>query len=497
MMLSRGQSASRCSRSLKPSHQWVNYYGSSLDAGRAHLPVDFPVAADTNVGSGGGRTRCRATSARRCRATSERMFDLVDCEALLSAVELGFEVVGNHRFIQFHGRAATARARRPPSCRRGAAGCRRVRRRVLAPRDLDHRRRAAAPRPRNSRRLATLCRRPPRRRLRRRASAATTSPGASTCTRRRQPARARRVELSRIHFNTQTCWYLDNRLLGFHKYAIGPGAFDIEGLVLGSSSPPSASRSSPRSSTPRACSRASRTRPTASAPGRCGTSSRASAGRPLLRPPLRMPPLCYTYIFRPCMDCYDFEAAVAHEIGHILGFHHPDVHPERNWNATVPMSSEICEDSWATAELTGVDLAGSIAADSIMNSLTKQQARACLTLDDLAASTPCPTCDDAFLGINEPVCIVEAQRRRARFAALVAMPFMVCAVFVLILVAYARRRDARFKRIQRNFNQTRSSTPPPRRRSRTRSCARRSARSRRRRIVSGAARSSTGATATS
>ena len=53
---------------------------------------------------------------------------------------------------------------------------------------------------------------------------------------------------------------------------------------------------------------------------------------------LTMPPLCYTYIFRPCMDCYDFEAAVAHEIGHILGFHHPDVHPERNWNATVPMS---------------------------------------------------------------------------------------------------------------------------------------------------------------
>ena len=31
------------------------------------------------------------------------MFDLVDCEALLSAVELGFETwSANHRFIQFH-----------------------------------------------------------------------------------------------------------------------------------------------------------------------------------------------------------------------------------------------------------------------------------------------------------------------------------------------------------------------------------------------------------
>ena len=161
------------------------------------------------------------------------------------------------------------------------------------------------------------------------------------------------------------------------------------------------------------------------------------------------------YIFRPCMDCYDFEAAVAHEIGHILGFHHPDVHPERNWNATVPMSSEICEDSWATAELTGVDLAGSIAADSIMNSLTKQQARACLTLDDLnGLNYMYPTCADQLTRNGQPNCIKSKRNVGAlRFAGLVAMPFMAAAALLLVIIIYANRRDAaRFKRIQDNLH---------------------------------------------
>ena len=31
----------------------------------------------------------------------------------------------------------------------------------------------------------------------------------------------------------------------------------------------------------------------------------------------------YDRIFMPCFECYDFEAAVAHETGHVLGFGHP------------------------------------------------------------------------------------------------------------------------------------------------------------------------------
>ena len=42
------------------------------------------------------------------------------------------------------------------------------------------------------------------------------------------------------------------------------------------------------------------------------------------------PPILLAKIILPCWDCYDFEAATLHEIGHFLGLGHPDNIPD-NW----------------------------------------------------------------------------------------------------------------------------------------------------------------------
>ena len=39
---------------------------------------------------------------------------------------------------------------------------------------------------------------------------------------------------------------------------------------------------------------------------------------------LIVPPAMQFLIFEPCFDCYDFEGAAVHEIGHILGLGHPN-----------------------------------------------------------------------------------------------------------------------------------------------------------------------------
>jgi hypothetical protein len=45
---------------------------------------------------------------------------------------------------------------------------------------------------------------------------------------------------------------------------------------------------------------------------------------------LMIPPLVATKIFTPCFDCFDFEAAALHEMGHFMGLGHLDNIPQ-NW----------------------------------------------------------------------------------------------------------------------------------------------------------------------
>ena len=41
-------------------------------------------------------------------------------------------------------------------------------------------------------------------------------------------------------------------------------------------------------------------------------------------------PVFHFSVFVPCADCYGFHGVISHEIGHVLGFHHPDEHSNLN-----------------------------------------------------------------------------------------------------------------------------------------------------------------------
>ena len=122
-------------------------------------------------------------------------------------------------------------------------------------------------------------------------------------------------------------------------------------------------------------------------------------------------------ILHTCWECYDFEAAVAQEIGHLLGLGHPDLvphetiggFPQTGRNSYLlgpPLNSSTCLTPWAYVQpgipsgaerdpLTGV-------RPSIMSALTKHNARSCITEDDLEAlNVLYPDCSGA---LTTPVC---------------------------------------------------------------------------------------------
>ena len=131
------------------------------------------------------------------------------------------------------------------------------------------------------------------------------------------------------------------------------------------------------------------------------------------------PPAIYWMILLPCWDCYDFEGAATHEVGHVLGLSHPD-YPREGENVWqdqmangVPMGPGVCEYPWdgvrvgtppaaRLAEL-GETLEASGVRDSIMEAFTQHNPSVCLTADDLEAlNTLYPVCEGAIS--TSPVC---------------------------------------------------------------------------------------------
>lgn len=150
------------------------------------------------------------------------------------------------------------------------------------------------------------------------------------------------------------------------------------------------------------------------------------------------PPAFYVQIFMPCWECYDFEAAATHEVGHVLGLSHPDtvavslgsgtgygstpgqnVYASNLLNGQRMSAKNGCMNPWQHVQPgippdeTAVSSDGPIGSrvrPSIMKALTQHNPRVCLSEDDLEAlnvlypdcshATSVPVCDKVAYNIG-------------------------------------------------------------------------------------------------
>lgn len=110
-------------------------------------------------------------------------------------------------------------------------------------------------------------------------------------------------------------------------------------------------------------------------------------------------PIFYNTVVIPCIECHSFSNTLAHEVGHLLGFHHVDTLPSMNLRATQAMGPKICHNPLDYVEL-ALPIEGT---DTFMNSVAEHRPSTCLTPDDLEGlQFLYPTCSDTVLNI--PVC---------------------------------------------------------------------------------------------
>ena len=128
---------------------------------------------------------------------------------------------------------------------------------------------------------------------------------------------------------------------------------------------------------------------------------------------------------------------MAHEIGHVLGFHHPDAFSGMNLRATSPMGNGTCLAPLKHVELSP-QLSHADGAESIMYSMTRHRDRTCLTQDDLEGlNFLYPLCEGV---VGTPQCI-KMQRHSGwlRLGIATAVPFLMSSLLILLVQLFTRR----------------------------------------------------------
>jgi hypothetical protein len=167
-------------------------------------------------------------------------------------------------------------------------------------------------------------------------------------------------------------------------------------------------------------------------------------------------PMFYYRIFIPCWDCHGFEAAIAHEVGHVLGFHHPDQEWRHNLKAKYPMNQTSCTTPLNHVLLSNTATAATapehLPTESIMFSQSLFRYRTCLSADDLEGlNFLYPTCSGAFEPLDtadgpQPLCIKGRNSSGwLRLIFIVTVPFLISSTFV-VLVQMCVRREQRTRR---------------------------------------------------
>jgi len=197
---------------------------------------------------------------------------------------------------------------------------------------------------------------------------------------------------------------------------------------------------------------------------------------------LIVPPLVQFQIVEPCFDCYDFEGAAVHEIGHVLGLGHPNTAREevdatmyatfgtrgdnvynRRLSAGIRYTEPFCLNPWndvhnntpPNAETDphgcnrGYDdtlISGCVGIrDSVMEAFTQNNPSVCLAPDDLdGIQTLYPDCE---LSVTTPVCYrVNLNLGFVRISVFVLVPLLIVFAFVVLMQAviqYHNREELR------------------------------------------------------